>query len=316
MPVSFYYWKTTFQIEKDQERILKATEAKTVYLRFFDIRIDPQTLQPYPEVPVHFNGIPKDISIIPVIYITNNTFLQMSKDSVSGLAKKVFKQISFMGKANPFKWSCTQFDCDWTLKTRDKYFLFLKQFKQVSKLKLEATIRLHQIKYLQQTGVPPVDNGVLMFYNMGKLTALPYAESSIFNSSDAKTYLPSLRSYPLELDVALPLFSWTIHSRNGKIVSVYSNLLRRNLENNANFISEKKHLFKAVTSHFYNGIYIRQGDVFKLEEMTPATLKEAATLVARYLPKNEHRQLIYYELGNLYKTPFSAETLRAVADYF
>ncbi len=155
-----------------------------------------------------------------------------------------------------------------------------------------------------------------MFYNMGKLTAIPHAKSSIFNSNDAETYLPSLSSYPLELDIALPLFSWSIHSRNGKIVSVYANLLRRNLENNVNFISEKNHLFKAITSHFYNGIYIRKDDVFKLEEMTPATLNEAAVLVASYLPKNEHRQLIYYELGNLDKTTFSAATLLAVAGHF
>ena len=78
---------------------------------------------------------------------------------------------------------------------------------------LSATIRLHQVKYYKQAGIPPVDRGMLMFYNMGKLNALT-AENSIYNSNDAAGYIETVDDYPLKLDLALPAFSWAVHFRN------------------------------------------------------------------------------------------------------
>jgi hypothetical protein len=42
--------------------------------------------------------------------------------------------------------------------------------------------------------------------------------SSIFDEATAKKYTASLKSYPLPLDAALPIFGWAIHGRAGRIV--------------------------------------------------------------------------------------------------
>jgi len=54
--------------------------------------------------------------------------------------------------------------------------------------------------------VPPVDKGLLMFYNMGKISPDLNARNSIYNRADAEAYLESLPNYRLSLDVALPVF--------------------------------------------------------------------------------------------------------------
>jgi hypothetical protein len=53
------------------------------------------------------------------------------------------------------------------LQVKDNYLKFIAVFKKLSKKKLSATIRLHQVKYFKKTKIPNVDSGVLMYYNMG-----------------------------------------------------------------------------------------------------------------------------------------------------
>ncbi len=74
---------------------------------------------------------------------------------------------------------------------------------------LSATIRLHQVKYFETTGVPPVKSGMLMFYNTGDLEN-PSEENSILNIETAELYLSGLEDYPMQLDIVLPLFSWAV----------------------------------------------------------------------------------------------------------
>ncbi len=87
--------------------------------------------------------------------------------------------INQINKSVSIKCRALQIDCDWTTKTAPKYFYFLQQIREkldahedggtfASLAMLSATIRLHQVKYPEKSGMPPVDKGVLMFYNMGE----------------------------------------------------------------------------------------------------------------------------------------------------
>jgi hypothetical protein len=69
------------------------------------------------------------------------------------------------------------------------------------------------VKYRERTGVPPVDRGMLMFYNMGRFSADPEARA-IFDLESARRYLARISSYPLPLDLALPMWSWTVAPRS------------------------------------------------------------------------------------------------------
>jgi hypothetical protein len=83
--------------------------------------------------------------------------------------------------------------------------------------RLSATIRLHQYKFPDRTGVPPADRGLLMFYNTGDIHD-PDEPNSIFQPAAAEKYLHGAPPrYPLPLDVALPVFSWTLIYRDGDL---------------------------------------------------------------------------------------------------
>ncbi|WP_449399704.1 hypothetical protein [Chryseobacterium wanjuense] len=53
-----------------------------------------------------------------------------------------------------------QIDCDWTAGIRDDYFKFLKELKKVSGKEITCTLRLHQVKDKNLTGIPPVEKSI------------------------------------------------------------------------------------------------------------------------------------------------------------
>jgi len=66
-----------------------------------------------------------------------------------------------------------------------------------------ATIRLHQIKFKDKTGIPPVDQGVLMAYNIGELKN--NKQNSILEANIVKQYINKNTEYPLKLKLALDI---------------------------------------------------------------------------------------------------------------
>lgn len=314
---AFYYWKGSFQLDKDQQQILRELANDQLYLRFFDIKWDTKGKQPYPEAIVSFKDsiIPKNIT--PVVFITNQTFENLDSTQVDSLAIKTNKLIIRLAGNQKISYEAIQIDCDWTVGTKDKFFKFLTSFKSHSKKKLEATIRLHQVKYQTRTGVPPVDRGILMFYNMGKLSADLKGENSIYNPKDAETYISYLPKYRLPLDIALPLFSWSIHIRNGAVIQVYGKIGRKELENKTNFgLTANANVYVSKNNFFSGGIYVKTGDLFKLEESNKQSLTQAATQLARHLNKKEKRTIIYYELSNLDLSTFKTSDLKEISTYF
>ncbi|WP_316841530.1 hypothetical protein [Pedobacter gandavensis] len=314
---AFYYWKQTFSLDNPQQEILKEAAAHKLYLRFFDIKWDSKENRAYPEAVINFKQKMDSTQVIPVIFITNQTFEKLNLSGVDSLANHAHQLIRRLASSNQVHYKIVQFDCDWSLGTKDKYFQFLKTFKTISQKQMEATIRLHQIKYQIRTGVPPVDRGVLMFYNMGKISARPEDPNSIYNAKDAEAYISHLPKYLLPLDIALPLFSWSIHIRNGSVIQVYGKIGKAILADQNNFQpTSNENVFKARRSFFTEGVYVKTDDLFKLEETNKNLLSEAATQLAKHLSKDEKRTIIYYEIGNLDTTVFKAKDLQEISARF
>lgn len=313
---AFYYWKTSFNLNEQQADILKQTD-NNAYIRFFDVSWNDKEQRAYPNAVVQFNKVPAGLNITPVIYITNKTFENIADTAVITLAGHCNKLINELAAEKQISYAKVQVDCDWSLSTRIKYFSFLTAFKKLNQKQLEATIRLHQVKFKDRTGVPPVDRGVLMFYNIGKLNAGLHQPNSIYNSDDADKYIAYLSTYPLKLDIALPLFSWAIHIRDGRVIQVYGKIGRRQLADQAHFEPiEGQANYRANTSFFLEGIYIKQNDIFKLEETDGNALNAAAKQLTQHLPKQKHTTIIYYELANIDPEKFNAETIRQVSARF
>ncbi len=291
--VSFYYWKTNFQLSEKESDALKHFKTKEIYLRFFDVDKKEKD-NPIPLGVIGKISIPADTSIIPVVYITNHTFHHFTKADAEALAKKVFSKIDFIAKENSIPYNEIQIDCDWSDSTRDLYFAFLEKLKTISSKTISTTIRLHQVKYFNRTGIPPVDKYVLMFYNMGKLGK--NESNSIYNSTDAAKYIQSLNNYPRKLDIALPIFGWVIHKRAGVIQELLKDFDLQTLQDKGILKStDNPNLFLVTKSTLTGGKYFREEDELQLERISKEELLNAADLLHQHA-KNLNSKIIFFDL--------------------
>jgi hypothetical protein len=294
--VSFYYWKTNFSLSGKEQQALQHFNTKQLYLRFFDVDKKTDPIIPL-GVLQNITKIPENIAIIPVVYITNRSFRKISDTKTKELALHVFQKIKSLALTNHIIYNSIQIDCDWSDATKEAYFMFLRELKNISKGKLyiSATIRLHQIKYAYKTGIPPVDQCVLMFYNMGKLSNLD-SLNSIYNTEDAEKYIAGIKDYPLKMNVALPVFSWIAQYRNGKIIKLLAK--QNDIDFNDTSVIEPiadLHSYKIKQSFLRGGIYYKKGDELKPEKVQPGDLLEAAKLLSANMPDKDY-QIIFFDL--------------------
>lgn len=313
---AFYYWKTSFDPDSARQQLLHEAADNRLYLHFFDIDRVATSPEAAPAAVIRFQQPVTSLLVTPVVFITNRVFEQMADSATDSLAFHTAGLINQIATREKISFTAIQIDCDWTLTTRDNYFRYLRALKALSHKQLQATIRLHQVKYKERTGVPPVDTGILMFYNMGKLDAGIAQASSIYNEADAAKYVAALPRYPLPLHVALPVFSWAVHTRSGKVIQLYSSIGRKQLANTANFEQVAKQAYRARKSFFAGGVYIKENDIFKLEETGRKIAEKAARQLAAYLPPLHQRTIIYYELSTLDLEEYQAKDIIQLSGCF
>jgi hypothetical protein len=312
---SFYFWRTTASLSTGEKKALTELHITTLYTRFFDVDVADENGQAQPlGVIDSLSLLPKGLSLIPVVYITNRTFIRLNTETaVIELANKVLTKVNSLHSA----YKELQIDCDWSEKTRARYFLFLKELK--NKLpagsKLTATIRLHQVKYPERTGVPPVDGGMLMFYNIGNLNDSE-GPNSIFDVATASAYTDYIKRYKLHLDAALPIFRWVVHYRNGKLKGLISKKQLPELKDTSYFYAAKSNLLYSVKqSGILHGVSYEEGDVLKYEALSEKDLLEAAELLQKHLYE-ENRTIILYDLDDININYYEINTLKNVYSTF
>ena len=172
-----------------------------------------------------------------------------------------------------------QIDCDWTAGTRDRFFFLLRELQRLHpQYTLSCTIRLHQYRHPDKTGVPPVARGMLMCYNLGDLKD-PAAVNSIFTYAEALPYFENKTPYPLPLDVALPSFRWGVLFRLGQFQFIVS---EEDWETHKDqFQAQGKNLYRAKADFTLNHHYIREGDLLRLEEPSQEELLRLIALLRR-----------------------------------
>lgn len=289
--IAFYYWRTTFDLSDDERLVLKKNNASHVYVRYFDVTLKNGV--PMPLSTLAFRSSPEGLNIVPVIYIKNDVMLSKEVD-VNNLATKILSLILQVNKQHNINTTELQIDCDWTLTSKDAYFNFLEALKKAGAKKLSATIRLHQVKYFKRTGVPAVDRGVLMYYNMGHIAA--DTSNSIYDRATAARYTESLKRYPLPLDVALPIFSWGLHIRGNKVIALLNKVDVNTFAGDTSFRKQEGVPFFEVThnvlklDHFFEA-----GDRIKIESIAAADLTEMADDLSSTLAQPP-AEVIFYDL--------------------
>ncbi|WP_281322881.1 hypothetical protein [Flavobacterium aestivum] len=310
--ISFYYWKTIFRLTPKEKNTLNTNQVKRLYIRYFDIDLSPEKQKAYPKSPIRFEEAITNFEVIPVVYIKNKVMLN-PKLNVLDLAKKINNFIYQINTKNNINIQEIQIDCDWTLSSKDNYLKFIEAFKKVSNKKLSATIRLHQIKYFKKTKIPNVDHGVLMYYNMGKIA--PDSLNSIYDRNIAKRYLSSLKNYPLPINIALPIYSWGIHIRDGKIIGLRNKIDINNLKNNSSFVLTKENWFKVTRSNFRDGTYYKENDLLKIETITSTNLLEMATDLEENTVQNP-KEIIFYDLDEFNIKNYDTALFEKIIDCF
>ena len=163
------------------------------------------------------------------------------------------------------------------------------------------------------TGIPNVDFGVLMVYNLTQPSIFKQ-ENSIYNHDLALSYLEkNIKNYPLNLKVALPAFSWGVHFQYNKIKRLINNTILEDYSlENFEFI--KPNLFKSKKISYINNIPINKRDIIRYESPNIIDLKKMIT----YLKKNINQDSIEFIFFNL-ESPFlhknNKEYEKIILDY-
>lgn len=316
--VSFYHWKTKYSISETERDLLKRANSEKLYLRFFDLVYNKEEDRVLPTATLQMPEIDSTLAleIIPVIYITNEVFEKETEPSqLNYLADHTLKKIlrlksKYFNARNDFLE--IQIDCDWTVRTKDAYFGFLEELQRSELLgqfgqnrnesppNFSATIRLHQVKFPEKTGIPPVNSGTIMFYNVGDLGSIDET-NSILNIEKTASYLSKLSEYPLEYNVALPIFGWGVLYRDGDLAGILPDLNDEQLFENFS-PSDEKNWYTAKEDTYIAGNFIYKDDKLRMETVSFSDFKKLQKMISKAAGRNYSVVLYHINSPVLQKT--------------
>ncbi|MCV9931624.1 hypothetical protein OIU80_04965 [Flavobacterium sp. LS1R47] len=351
---SFCYWKTSAYFDKEEDSICKNLNVKHMYVRFFDVDWNPYTNEPLPVATISrmdFNE--SNLKITPSIFITNDVVLKASKDQLDSLAKKIQKRIKEIGlnynKEKADKIASTivysnyekqkvkktlnldsikeielaklksnfeeiLIDCDWTEKSKDNYFYLLQQIKKEFKSsQLAATIRLWQYKYCEKAGVPPVDRGLLMCYNLSSPNDYK-TKNSIGTSDELEKYITH-SDYDLGLDIALPLYSWSVVFRGNQFKGIISDYEQ--------FIKDTSRIKKIANNKYLlqddvliGQTYLRNGDEIRIEKISDEEIKKMISIIKNRIPFDNHTKVTFFSFDKKYIHDYGIKNISGYYAHF
>ncbi|WP_136668365.1 hypothetical protein [Flavobacterium sp. H122] len=313
---AFYYWKSgEYSLSDDENKCLDTLNVKKLYVKFFEVTHD-ETMG---NIPIsknrldiyNYEGKNEEVNsnVVPAVFIKNEVFIKSSKSEIDTLISNVeflvkkYKREHFSTKNNEIKE--IQFDCDWTLKSKENYFYFLREFHKKSKIDLSCTLRLYPYKYRSKMGVPPVKKVTLMCYNLMQ----PFeskSKNSILDIEELKSYLTVVEKYPLHMDIALPIFSWCYHYQYDQFQR-FTNLNAGDLKKIA---TRKSSLWYEVTKDsVINEVYYRQGDKLKFEEVNQNTVQDVIKILKSKVQLDKKSTVILFHLDSNNLKSYNYETL-------
>ncbi|MCQ9636518.1 hypothetical protein MP477_16305 [Chryseobacterium sp. WG23] len=293
-PYTFYYWKTNLKLNQEEKKVLEHASVPYLYTRFFDVDKIGGKFQPVAVI-TKDQSFETDKQIVPTVFLTNQTLLDISSEEIKFLAESIHHLVQKKAEEYHLKINNEiQIDCDWTAGTRNDYFTFLKELKRVSGKNITCTLRLHQVKDKKKAGIPPVEKVYLMCYS----TSSPLEKSdknSILDVAILKSYLSRMEDYPIKtIEVALPIYSWGIvtnHLEKHKLINALS---KKDLQNE-HFKKISENEAEVLKDGFYFGSYLNKGFKIKVEEISSEQLEDVIRFLEKKIP---HFNIIYYQLDS------------------
>lgn len=307
---SFYFWKTTYKIDSTEQTYLNQLNVKKLYVRFFDVDIEYGNPKPISKILIKEKNNKQQI--IPVVFITNETFKSLDKKKIELLANNCIKQIEYLHKnISDKKLQEIQFDCDWTASTSSSYFYFLEEIKrQFPDYQYSCTIRLHQIKDKNKTGIPPVNKGVLMYY--ATTSPLEFNDNnSILDNKLAENYCKNIELYPIQLDVALPIYSWAILENQVGEKRLLNGIRNEILQDTSIYKPLKPNFYLVKKDHYLQGNYIYQDYTIKVEEISTMQLQQSSEYLKNKI-KNKELNTIFFQLDSSNLVHYSIDLFKTI----
>lgn len=282
---SAYNWTSSLDFpsygDSPDSKFASSHGVKRIYVKMIDVGWSQQVGISPNSVIQNFRYSDTSYDYVPVAFIENLVFANIDSARIDLLCINVMRHLMRIeGYVSSLKEY--QIDCDWNASTRKNYFQFLRRMQLLRpQYTISATLRLYQVKYPEKAGIPPVDRGMLMMYNIGDATKLS-PTNSIFDADLAEEYLTG-KSYPLPLDFALPTFSWGLFYRNGKLLGVKSNVSIELCES-LSFLkkTEDEDIFIVKKDTVWEGSLLRYGDIVKPENCYDEILKQSAGIAEKF----------------------------------
>lgn len=280
---AFYAWQVDFPASAETIAALRRNHVQRLYLRFFDIDSDDDD-RPVPIAPVELaTPLPQGFDYVPVVFLREHVLRHPGPGGTDALAQHLWREVLSIARRAALPFNELQLDCDWTEGTREAYFALLRAVAgkaHAAQVQLSSTIRLHQVKYRERMGVPPVDRGMLMFYNMGRIAD---GTRSIFDPEAARRYLGRITDYPLPLDAALPIWGWTVVLRDDEPHTLLQATDPAELRRLQSVTLQRDGRYRVVAPTFVQGEMLREGDILQPEMVMPQQALEAAQMLAPVL---------------------------------
>jgi hypothetical protein len=328
MERAFYYWKNAeSSISWEEETILRQTTVNKLYIKFFEVATDPLFVA-VPVAKTNFrinyyryknDSLLGNINVIPTVFVRNDVLKNIKEPALDTLADNIVFLVTkyYKERCSPKKDTTLmegiQIDCDWTASTKENYFYLLRKIKTHFKGKISCTLRLYPYKYRQKMGVPPVDRAMLMCYNLisplGNET-----KNSILDNGELEAYLKDVNSYPLPLDLALPVFHWVQFYQNGKFVG----LLKQTPEwFTEEYLTATRPMWYSVKKDVVVGDqFLRVGDELKVEFLSDKELMEAIALLKKYVTFKGTYTIALFHLDDENLKKYKYETLNTLFNSF
>ncbi len=198
-------------------------------------------------------------------------------------------------------------DCDWTEKSQKNYFYLLKQIKKLyPNSKIVATIRLWQYKYASKAGIPPIDKGLLMCYNITKPDDFQ-TKNSIGTSEELSQYITH-GDYKLKLDIALPLYSWAVAFRGNQfkgILSDYDRLIQDTIK--VKKISDDKYVLQDDV--LVGQTYLRNGDQIRVEKISEEEIDKMISIIKNKIKIDNETKVTFFSFDKKYINDYGTENI-------
>lgn len=307
-----YFWRSRFRITPSEQAFLDRQKVGSLYVKFFDVDLDPASGQPVPIAEVSGLKPPEgNMEIIPVVFITQAALRRIALDSPEALAHRITSRIARTCEAAGLRqvkeW---QLDCDWTARDQQAYFRLVAAAKSIAhrqQVRLSVTLRLYPFKYRSVMGVPPADKALLMCYNMGNLKN-PATTNSILDTKEMAKYLRTGQPYPLPLDAALPLFNWHVWFRD----RAYMGLLYPSEIQGLDCLRREGQRQVFIKDTAIRGRLFLKGDWLRYEDASIDELDQARQLLATGPGGKPIQRLALFHLDSLILGKYDHDALEAL----